>query len=177
MKKVLVAVLATLLAAAPLSLAYAEKGRAQDLQTQMMLLRLQHSLQQSPGEVSPAATGARNGTIVVKATLTKQSNYTGTLFCTAAAIHTNSTTLDVYRVSQTKPVKFSGNTGTCTVRMPYSWQHADTTQQIFASLSVFSDNCTCSTSEVTVDNTWNGLSAHLPGNGATTTFDFGTLPF
>ncbi|HVZ54910.1 MAG TPA: hypothetical protein VG986_23290 [Pseudolabrys sp.] len=177
MKKVSVAVLSSLLAAAPLSLAYAAKGRVQDLQAQMMLLRLQHSLQNSPGPVSPATTAARNGTIVVRATFTKQSNYTGTLFCTGAASHTNATTLDVYRVSKTVPVKFSGNTGTCTVSMPYSWQHADTTQQILASLSIFSENCTCTTSEVDLENDWNGLEAKLPGNGVTTTFDFGTLPF
>lgn len=177
MKTVPVVILVALLAAAPLSLAYAAKGRGQDLQAQMMLLRLQHSLQKSPGQVSPDATGARNGTIVVKATFTKQSNYTGTLFCTGAASHTNATTLDVYSVSKTVPVKFSGNTGTCTVSMPYSWQHADTTQQIFASLSIFSDNCACSTSEVDLENDWNGLEAKLPGNGVTTTFNFGTLPF
>jgi hypothetical protein len=156
--------------------ATAENSLAGNMHMQMMLMRMLNARQAvNPESVNPNSTASRSGTIVVKVNVTKKTAFTGTLRCGVTITHSNPFYPATYLLNQFAPVKFSGANGSCTLTMPYSWAHADTTQKIEVSLQLFSEVCGCSTTSIDVDSVWSDQSGPLPANGATTTFTFSKL--
>ena len=153
--------------------ALAQQSPISEMQMQLLLGMLNNSNKQAA--VSPRAIVNRSAKVKFVITINKKSAFSLPLRCTAGITHQTTTLFFI----ETKSVRatFNGNTGTCTIIMPFKWTGADDTRPVRPQMFVTFD-----TRITTVDATeaarplrttqTNSQEFPLPAEGTLTTISY-----
>lgn len=141
--KILAAATAAMLIAQQLtSTAFAAGVSDPGARTERLLRKLE--LLMTPQNHGPAAplTGSRSAAFRIGGVINRRSAFVGTVRCEVNLQHVNTGAFIFYAETLGEPVTFNGNTGTCSLTIPFKWQFADINGAVLVVVSVFTD-CAC----------------------------------